>query len=139
MQNRLPPNRYRTNIEPMQPDLNTKFLQILGQHQGLARAISVAEMAVALGFERDKAGQRRAQLIKASVVEQGHLVGSSCGHSHGWYMPQTQQEIDATLGQYKARIRALAETIRKTEGAAALDRFLGSLGQLAMDFERQKI
>jgi len=117
-------------------ELTRRFLWILDQHRGLARAISVADMAGALGFERDKAGQRRAQLIKAAVVEAGHLVGSSCGHSHGWYQPETDAEIQATIGQYEARIRSLAALIRKTRGAAGFKTYLS---QLAMEFEEQPI
>ena len=83
----------------------TLFVSILSAHRGLARAISVADMAGRLGFERTKAGQRRSQLVKAVVVEAGYLVGSSCGSSHGWYWPETDAEVQATLAQYEARIR----------------------------------
>jgi hypothetical protein len=113
-------------------DLLPRFLAILSTHRGLAQAISVAEMAGQLGFERDKAGQRRAQLVKAAAVAAGHLVGSSCGLNHGWYQPESDAEIQATLGQYKARIRSLAALIRQTEGAAGVKTYLG---QLAMEFE----
>lgn len=108
------------------------FIAILSAHRGIDRAISVADMAGRLGFERDKSGQRKAQLIKAAVVERGHLVGSSCGSSHGWYAPDSPAEIQATLSQYKSRIRSLARLIRMTEGAADCSRFLE---QLALEFE----
>ena len=110
------------------------FITILSAHRGLKLAISVADMAGRLGFERDKAGQRKAQKVKEAVVQMGILVGSSCGKSHGWYQPQTNEEIQATLGQYKARIRSLAQLIRQTEGAAGFKAFVG---QLAMEFEEQ--
>jgi hypothetical protein len=115
-------------------ELTPLFLEILAQHRGLARAISVADMAERLGFERDKAGQRRAQFIKQAIVEKGFLVGSSCGLSHGWYQPQTDAEIQATLGQYKSRIRSLARLIRQTEGAAGFKAFVG---ELALEFETE--
>lgn len=108
------------------------FIAILSAHKGVARAISVADMAGRLGFERNKSGQRRAQHIKAEAVERGVLVGSSCGVSHGWYAPETSEEIHATLAQYKARIRSLARLIRRTEGAAGFREFVG---QLTMDLE----
>jgi hypothetical protein len=110
------------------------FVTILSAHRGLALAISVADMAGRLGFERDKAGQRRAQMVKAAVVEAGYLVGSSCGSSHGWFWPTTDQEVQATCAQYEARIRSLARLIRQTKGAAGFKAFVG---QLAMEFEEQ--
>lgn len=115
----------------MTPDMNL-FLAILSAHKGISRAISVADMAGRLGFERDKSGQRRAQMIKAAVVEAGHLVGSSCGASHGWYQPETEAEVQATIAQYEARIRSLARLILKTKGA---DGFRQYLGQLQMELE----
>lgn len=110
------------------------FIAILSAHPGMGCAISVAEMASRLGFERDKTGQRQAQEIKRAVVERGVLVGSSCGKSHGWYRPVTNQEIQATLGQYKARIRSLVELIKMTEGAAGVKAFVG---ELALEFEKE--
>lgn len=103
------------------------FLAIISAHKGLSQAISVADVAGRLGVST-----REAQKIKAEAVEKGFLVGSSCGKSHGWYSPATQAEIEATLGQYKSRIRSLARLIRQTEGAAG---FKAYIGQLAMEFE----
>lgn len=108
------------------------FVTILSAHRGLKLAISVADMAGRLGFERDKAGQRKAQMVKAAAVEAGYLVGSSCGKSHGWYLPDSEREIGLTLGQYKSRIRSMARTIRYTEGAAGFTKFVG---ELALEFE----
>lgn len=116
---------------PTDPHISL-FIAILSAHKGLSRAISVADMAGRLGFERDKAGQRRAQLVKAAVVEKGILVGSSCGKISGWYTPANDAEIQATLGQYKARIRSMAKTIRYTEGAAGFNKFVG---ELQLEFE----
>lgn len=103
------------------------FLAILSAHRGLRQAISVADMTGRLGFGCEKAGQRRAQLVKQAAVEAGHLVGSSCGKIHGWYAPASDAEIQDTLHQYKARIRSLAQLIRKTEGAAGFKKFVGQL------------
>lgn len=115
-------------------DLTSLFIAILSAHRGLAQAISVADMAGRLGFDRGKAGQRRAQLIKAQVVELGHLVGSSCGSSHGWFLPDTPGEVDATCRQYEARIRSLARLVRKTRGAAGFNTFVG---ELALEFDTE--
>jgi len=110
-------------------ETRTLFIAILSAHKGLSRAISVADMAGRL-----QVSTRRAQCIKAEVVELGNLVGSSCGVSHGWYMPESDAEIQATLNQYKARIRSLARLVRLTEGAAGFDQFVGEL-QLEFDQE----
>jgi hypothetical protein len=110
-------------------DQTALFIAILSGHKGLAQAISVADMAGRLNVST-----RQAQKIKELVVERGMLVGSSCGKSHGWYAPATQQEIQATLGNYKARIRSLARTIRYTEGAAGFSKFVG---ELALEFEQE--
>lgn len=110
------------------------FIAVLSAHRGLKLAISVADMAGRLGFERDKSGQRKAQMVKAAVVEKGYLVGSSCGKSHGWYLPDSEREIGLTLAQYKARIRSMARTIRYTEGAAGFTKFVGELA-LEIDTE----
>lgn len=109
------------------------FVTILSAHRGLKLAISVADMAGRLGFERDKAGQRRAQMIKKMAVEQhGIPVGSSCGKSHGWFLASTPEEIEATTRQYRNRVRSLCVLIAKTTAAASLS---GVMRQLAMEFE----
>ena len=110
------------------------FVAILAGHKGLALAISVADMAGRLGFERDKSGQRKAQMVKAAAVEAGYLVGSSCGKSSGWYWPATDEEVEATCRQYEARIRSLAKLIRQTKGAAGFKAFVG---QLTLELEEQ--
>lgn len=116
-------------------DLEQTFLRVLDRHRGLAHALSVPDMAEALGLGRDKPGQRLAQRVKASVVEAGHLVGSSCrSGASGWYLPETAEEIDATVAQYRHRITALARLLRQTEGAAQCQAFLG---QLALEFEEE--
>lgn len=110
------------------------FVSILSAHRGLELAISVADMAGRLGFDRDKSGQRKAQMVKAAVVDAGYLVGSSCGKSHGWFWPATNEEVEQTVQQYEARIRSLARLIRQTRGASGFKAFVG---QLAMEFEKE--
>lgn len=115
----------------MADPLQDMFLAILSRHRGLAQAISVPDMAELLGFGRDKLAQRKAQHIKAAVVAAGTCVGSSCGKSHGWFLPVTPDEVQSTVAQYTARIRGLAALIRQTQGAAGVREFLG---QLQMEF-----
>ncbi len=103
------------------------FIAIISGHKGQARAISVPEMAARLGVST-----RVAQQIKAAAVEQGMLIGSSCGKNHGWYYPETPDEVDATCFQYESRIRSLAKLLRRTRGA---DRFRQFTGELALEFE----
>lgn len=103
------------------------FVTILEQHQGLAQAIRVADMAEQLGFGRDKNGQRRAQALKKHLVEE-HLVcvGCSSGQPAGWYRPETVEEIRATVAQYKGRLISLARLIAKTT-ASTPDAVLGQI------------
>ena len=124
----------RGNVES--EERTSLFISILSAHRGLSRAISVADMAGRLGLGMDKAGQRKAQLVKQAAVEAGYLVGSSCGASHGWYTPSSQTEIDATCAQYEARIRSLARLVRQTRGAAGFKQFVG---ELALEFEKEEV
>ena len=81
--------------------------------------------------------QRVAQEIKKSLVEHhGVSIGSSCGKRHGWYIPETQREIDATTRQYRSRVKSLCILIAKTTAAANLS---GVMRQLALEFEQEDI
>lgn len=79
-------------------------------------------------------GERIVRVIKRDVADSGVLIGSSCGRMPGYFIPETQEEIQATLGNYEARLKSLAALIRKTKGAAG---FKAYLGQLAMEFEEE--
>jgi hypothetical protein len=80
---------------------------------------------------------RMAQDVKKSLVEQhGISIGSSCGKQHGWYLPETQGEVDATMKQYRNRVRSLCVLIAKTTAAANLS---GVMRQLALEFEQEEI
>lgn len=105
--------------------------------QRLEGEIAKWEMHVLVPNERHDellAKEQRLANVEAAVVESGKLVGSSCGKIHGWYQPETADEVKATVAQYKARIRSLVQLIRQTEGAAGFKEFIG---QLAMEFEEE--
>ena len=80
---------------------------------------------------------RLAQDIKKNLVEQhGVSIGSSCGKRHGWYLPETQSEVEATMRQYRNRVKSLCVLIAKTTAAANLS---GVMRQLALEFEREEM
>ena len=114
-------------------DLEKEFLRVLDRHRGIHDAISVADLSIAL-----RVSTRKVRQLKKSLVEEhGILVGSSCaGDDGGYYQPVTADEVAATVANYKARIRSLAQLIRKTEGAAELKAFMG---QLALEFEAEEV
>ena len=89
------------------PHLNARFLTILERHKGLSQAISVPEMAEQLGLGRGKGGQRVAQLVKRELVEKGFPIGSSCGAVSGYYLVTSDEEFQATMGQFKSRWHSL--------------------------------
>lgn len=112
--------------------LESQFLSILQDHRGLKSAISVPSMAAQLGVST-----RLAQDIKKSLVEQhGVSIGSSCGKRHGWYLPETQGEVEATMRQYRNRVKSLCVLIAKTTAAANLS---GVMRQLALEFEQEEL
>lgn len=112
--------------------LESKFLSILQAHRGLKRAVSVPSMATHLGIST-----RTAQDIKKILVEQhGISIGSSCGKQHGWYLPETQGEVEATMKQYRNRVKSLCVLIAKTMAAANLS---GVMRQLALEFEQEEL
>jgi hypothetical protein len=80
-------------------ELEQKFLIILEQHKGLDGAIPVPQMAALLGVSA-----RVAQQIKKDLVERHHVsIGSACGSKSGWFIPQSDDEVQATISQYKKR------------------------------------
>jgi hypothetical protein len=95
--------------------LALRLVTILQAHRGLARAVSVADLAEQLGLGREKAGQRRVQMLKRELVEQGYPIGSSCSTGNGgYYWPETQAEVEATLRQYSHRFYSLSVLIKQT-------------------------
>lgn len=115
-------------------DLKARFLQILHRHHGARNAIQVRELAAKLGVGETRNGERIVRVIKREVADSGVLIGSSCGRQSGYFIPETQEEIRATLGNYEARLKSLAALIRKTKGAAGFKEYLG---RLAMEFEEE--
>lgn len=117
-------------------DLKARFRQIMGRHRGAKNAIQVRELAGRLGLGEGHNGQRLVQIVKREMVDEGVLIASSCGKQSGYFLPETQAEVDATLKNYENRLKSLAALIRKTKGAAGFKEYLG---QLAMEFEEQTI
>jgi hypothetical protein len=112
--------------------LESQFLSILQAHRGLRHAVSVPSMAAQLGVLT-----RTAQDIKKTLVEQhGISIGSSCGKQHGWYLPETQSEVEATMRQYRNRVKSLCILIAKTTAAANRS---GVMRQLALEFEQEEL
>ena len=115
-------------------DLKARFRQIMARHRGAARAIQVRELAGRLGLGDGHNGQRMVQIVKRELVDDGLLIASSCGKQSGYFLPETDAEVQATLKNYENRLKSLAVLICKTKGAAGLKAYLG---QLAMEFEEE--
>lgn len=113
-------------------DLKARFRQIMARHRGARNAIQVRELAGRLGLGEGHNGQRVVQIVKRELVDEGVLIASSCGKQSGYFLPETNEEVQATLKNYENRIKSLAALIRKTKGAAGFKEYLG---QLAMEFE----
>ena len=112
------------------------FLLIIREHRGAVNAIGLPDMAQKLGLGRGKNGQRIAQKIKKHLVEEHAVpVGSSCGEHHGWYTPETAQEIADTIGQYESRLRSLSVLIARTKRCTPAE----LLRQQAIQFEQEAI
>jgi len=101
------------------------------RHRGAKRAIQVRELAGRLGLGEGHNGQRLVQIVKRELVDEGVLIASSCGKQSGYFLPETNAEVEATLKNYENRLKSLAALIRKTKGAAGFKEYLG---QLAMEF-----
>lgn len=115
----------------MTDDLKHRFQQILSQRRGLANAIQVRELAVRLDTS-----ERLVRSLKRELADEGLLIGSSCdARCSGYYLPETSDEIQATLLNYEARLRSLAKLIRATKGAAGFSTFLE---QLSLELEEQQ-
>lgn len=100
---------------------------ILQRHRGARNAIRVKTLAELLG-----AHERKVRLLKRELADE-MLIGSCCQADHpGYYVPETQDEIDATIGNYYARVRALFGLILATQGAPGIQRFMQ---QLTIEFE----
>ena len=102
------------------PDRSADFLAILARHMGAARAIPLLDIAEALGLPRTTHGTRKVQGIKRALCERGTLIGSSCVAGHaGYYLPETIDEMKATLHNYESRFYSLGRLIRSTRRAMA--------------------
>lgn len=107
--------------------LHRQLHKTLRRHRGATRAISVSEISLVLGTD-----ERTIRRLKRGLVLSGVLIGSTCaGKSAGYFIPQTPDEVLATIGNYKSRIAALLLLVKATHGSAAVH---GLLGQLTLDF-----
>ena len=90
------------------------LLTILRNHRGLARAISLADLAESMGLGRGKSGTRRVQELKRELVEAGEPIGSSTSSvGGGYYWIESTDEIQATLKQYRGRFYSTSVLIKK--------------------------
>ena len=95
---------------------------VLSRHRGKHNAITVRDIAIRLGVD-----ERTVRRLKRELAETV-LIGSSCERNHaGYYIPETQSEIDDTLANYYSRIRAIAELIKATKGAPEVARLMRQL------------
>ncbi len=94
-----------------------KLLTILLNHQGKATAISVADVAEAMGLDRGKSGTRRVQELKRALVEQGYPIGScSARIGGGYYLAVNEGELLATIKQYANRFYSISVLIKRMRG-----------------------
>lgn len=92
---------------------------VLSRHRGKRNAIKVRSIATCLGVD-----ERTVRHLKRELAET-MLIGSSCDRNHaGYYIPETQAEIDDTLANYYSRMRAIAELIKATKGAPEVARLM---------------
>lgn len=88
--------------------LESRFLTILSEHRGLSKAIAVPELARKLGVP-----ERQARSIKRDLVDQGHLVGSSCtAGKSGYYLIVNEEEVRATYQNYASRWSSLGKLMQ---------------------------
>ncbi len=110
--------------------LKAELLRILDRHRGASTAIQVCDLTLALGFELTEANERIVRQLKRDLVDEGHLIASSCGKRPGYFIPETAEEMKEPLRNYKARALSLLVMIKKIEGIAALR---GLFGQLELE------
>lgn len=88
---------------------------ILERHRGARNAIRLRTLAELL-----ETSERHVQVLKRELAET-MLIGSTCNPRRpGYYIPETADEVEATLAQYRSRIRELFGLIKCTMGAAGL-------------------
>ncbi len=117
-------------MHPVQTVLKAEFLKILARHHGAAKAIQVSDVTLLLGLELTESNERLVRQLKRDLVDEGHLIASSCGKRPGYFIPVTAEEMHEPLLNYKARAKSLLVLIAKIEGTAALR---GLIGQLELE------
>lgn len=100
---------------------------ILERHRGIHRAIRVKTLAELLDTD-----ERRVRMLKRELADT-MLIGSSCDPLHpGYFLPETQEEVEETLRNYYARIRSLFALVKATKGTPEVHRFCT---QLRLEFQ----
>lgn len=110
--------------------LKRDCLRILQRHRGARNAIQVCDLTLLLGLELTDGNERIVRGVKRALVDEGHLIASSCGRVPGYYIPETAEELRDPLRNYEARFKSLAILIAKVKGSAALK---GLWGQLELE------
>jgi hypothetical protein len=112
--------------------LKNDLLRVLERHRGASQAIQVGDLVLALGLDLTSTHERMVRRWKRELVDEGHLIASSCGKCPGYFVPVRKEEMAEPLRNYKARLKSLAVLIASIEGAAALQ---GLWGQLQLELE----
>lgn len=112
--------------------LKNDLIRVLDRHRGAAQAIQVGDLVLALGLDLTSTHERMVRRWKRELVEEGHLIASSCGRYPGYFVPVRKEEMVEPLRNYKARLKSLAVLIASIEGVAALQGLWGQL-QLELD------
>jgi hypothetical protein len=108
----------------MTPLASTVWTQ-LQAHQGRQHAIAMPVLARQCGVST-----RILQQIIHDLILDGKLVASATGPPSGYYVPVTEQEVDAAIRQLEAR----AYSCLKRVAAIKRQSLVQVAGQLQMDY-----
>lgn len=93
----------------------------LNQCIGAARAIQVNALASSIGIPSRKCQS----IVRHLIVEHGAPIGTSMREPYGWYLAETEAEMDDVIALHRSRALAELETmakLRKTTVRAVLAR-----------------
>lgn len=100
--------------------LKDRVLAILEHHQGRANAITSYDLALALGLSRNRAVQRKLQLIIRELRKEGKPVLATCSIPYGYYYASTWAEVQDCLASLRSRLIEDALTRRDIKVGAGL-------------------
>lgn len=88
--------------------------------RGRDNAISMGDLsdAVAGCLERSFPTRELQDIIKHMIEEHGILICSSTGKNHGYYFPETQEDLDRGRNQLINRIRSTAARLKAVDKKA---------------------